>query len=42
MRMQALIRIENVGRKGSWGSLGEEWKGFKNDKDNDLRREKAI
>jgi len=30
-----------VGRKGV-GSLGEEWKGFKNDKDNDLRRGEAI
>ncbi|KAG5318957.1 LRC15 protein, partial [Pseudoatta argentina] len=41
MRMQALIRIKNVGRKGM-DSLGEEWKGSKNDKDNDLGRGEAI
>lgn len=43
MRMQALTRIENVGRMSkSTGSSGEKWKGSKNDKDNDSRRREAI
>lgn len=42
-RIQAVTRLENVGKMSKgMDSLREEWKGSKNDKDNDFRRGKAI
>lgn len=42
-RMQAVTRGKNIGRMSKcMGSSREEWKGSKNDEDNDFRKEKTI
>lgn len=42
-KMQIITKKKNVGRMSEYmDSSRDEWKGFKNDENNDFRRAKAI